>query len=286
MARDDYIKSGSIAAKIKKNVVKLVSPGVTLLEVAEFVDSEIARAGAVPAFPVNISIDDIAAHYTPTSDDKSVFSEGQVVKVDLGVAVNNCPADTALTVTLDEDRSLQDAAEAALEAALAKADRNATLQDIGAAIERAISSRGFNPVVNLTGHSMSEGTLHAGLSISNFAVSDTRTLGEGVFAIEPFATTGEGRVKNSEPSSIFRLISTRPSRLPRLRKLQGQIKEQFGTFPFASRWLNDTLGLRMLVREGVLHNYPILKEVSGAKVSQAEETILINGDVIVTTKAN
>jgi len=287
MAREDYIKAGEIASRVKTEVVKLVKPGTALLKIACFVDEFIEKEGAKPAFPVNISIDDVAAHYTPVKDDESVFEEGQIVKLDIGVAVNNCPADTAVTVTLGDDLALQKAAEAALDAALAVVGKNTTLHDIGAAIESAIKAQGFRPITNLTGHSMSEGTLHAGLSIPNYPANDNRSLGEGVFAIEPFATTGEGRVKNSEPSSIYRLVSTRQPRMPRLRKLQGEIAERFGTLPFAARWVEDDFGLRLLTREGVLHNYPLLKEVSGAKVSQAEETILIEGDeVVVTTKAN
>lgn len=284
MARDDYIKAGEIAQKVKAEVKKLVKPGESLLSVARFVDDMIEKKGAKPAFPVNISIDDIAAHYTPTADDESVFEEGQIVKLDVGVAVNNCPADTAITITLGNDIALQKAAELALENAIELVSSEATLNDIGTAIESTIVSKGFKPIVNLTGHSMAEGVLHAGISVPNYASKDMRTFGDGVYAIEPFATTGEGRVKNSEPSSIYRIISTKQMRLPRLRKLQNELFERFITFPFAARWVDDTFGLRMLVKEGVLHNYPMLKEVSGAKVSQAEHTLIIeDGKVTVTT---
>ncbi len=284
MTKEDYLEAGRIARELREKARALVEPGVKLLDVAQFADSFIQKEGAKAAFPINISINDVAAHDTPSKGDERVFEEGDVVKIDVGVAVNDCPADTAGTVTLSDDKSLQEAAEKALEAALEAAGPETTLHQLGAAIEEAISSRGFRPITNLTGHSMEEGSLHSGISIPNFPSHDERELGEGVFAIEPFATAGEGRVKSSEPSQIFRLVSPKPLRMKRMRRLQEKIGKRFGTFPFASRWVDDQMGLKFLVQKGVLHNYPVLREVAGAPVSQAEKTILIEGgEVTVTT---
>lgn len=58
--------------------------------------------------------------------------------------------------------------------------------------------------------------------------------------------------------------------------------------PFSRRWLSDPradIPLATLAREGILRRYPVLSDVPGSLVSQAEHTLVVTGDgCIVTTR--
>ena len=284
---DALVKVGKLAARLKRQIPDRVRPGIRFLEIAEWLESEAKKRGFGFAFPVNISVDSVAAHHTPLASGSSVFEKGQLVKIDFGFHSDGWPIDTAISVDLGNHKKMLDAARSALDAAIETIKQRGpetTLSQIGAAIESEIKSAGFLPITNLTGHKMDRWTLHAGLSIQNFDAGSNTKLGEGLFAIEPFATSGDGRVKNGPNSSIFRLLSSRPQRLPQLRNLLKEI-EHFRTFPFAARWLSAPQYLPMLVRQGALHNYPELVEVSGSPVSQFEDTVMITDkEVLVLTR--
>ena len=81
---EKYHAAGQIAAYARDEGVKKIKPGVSFLEVASFVESCIIDKGAFPAFPVNIAINDLAAHFTPKDDDTQSFKSGDIVKLDVG----------------------------------------------------------------------------------------------------------------------------------------------------------------------------------------------------------
>lgn len=274
------VKAGKIAGTLRREIVPRLAEGAKLLELAEFVEGRIKELGGLPAFPVNISINNIAAHYTPSTGDQSILKEGDLVKVDIGAHVDGYPADTAVSVSVGqsgENERLIEAAEAALEAAISASKPGCRLSSIGRAIQDEIEKRKFKPIVNLTGHSMARWLLHAGISIHNIETPGEGTLEPGmIVAIEPFSTTGSGHVEEGGPSQIFRLMNYRGVRLPQARELMEGAFESYKTLPFAGRWLpaNRRFLLPLLVNQGCLHNYPILKEKEG-KVAQAEHTLLV-----------
>ena len=75
-------KAGRIAANAREIGMSMVKEGVKLFDVAEEVEGYIKSHGCKLAFPCNISINEVAAHYTPSVNDKTVFEIGDVVKVD------------------------------------------------------------------------------------------------------------------------------------------------------------------------------------------------------------
>jgi len=158
-------------------------------------------------------------------------------------------------------------------------------KEIGAEIEAAIKKFGFKPIENLCGHSIEPFVLHAGIEIPNVPLGGY-TLQEGdVFAVEPFATTGEGRVReNGLVCEIYSLDEVKPVRLPASRKLVEIVAEEYKTLPFAKRWLAEIPGLQMalndLLRQGMLHSYPLLREREGSLVSQAETDVVVEKDSV------
>jgi methionyl aminopeptidase len=275
---EKYRKAGRILAEVLREAGPKVEVGVTLLEVADFVETLIRSRGAEPAFPCNISLDRNAAHYTPGLGDKSTIGEC-MVKLDVGVHVDGYVADAAVTVDLSGHPDLTEASQAALDAALDLAAPGISTAQIGAAIEEAIIGYGFKPVSNLTGHGLSRYEAHDEPTVPNRAVEKGVILKEGdVIAIEPFATNGSGRISEAPINEIYGFSTSRPVRLPQARMLMKEIVERYKTLPFARRWLKGErvdYALMQLLRSGAVHRYPVLWEVEGALVSQAEHTVVI-----------
>ncbi len=288
---EKYRKAGRILADVLREAEPKVEVGVPLLDIADFVEELIRSKGAQPAFPCNISLDRNAAHYTPGPVDKSTIGEC-MIKLDIGVHVDGYVADAAITVDLSGHPDLTEASQAALEAALDLVAPGTSTAQIGAAIEETIIGYGFKPVSNLTGHGLSRYEAHDEPTVPNRAVEKGVILKEGdVIAIEPFATNGSGRISEAPINEIYGFSASRPVRLPQARALMKEIVERYKTLPFARRWLKGEraeYALMQLLRSGVVHRYPVLWEVEGALVSQAEHTVVIleDGCEVITKTGN
>ncbi len=283
---EKYLEAGKIAKQVREEAVKLIKPGVKLLEVAEFVEGRIRELGGEPAFPCNISVNSDAAHFTPKANDERVFGEGDVVKLDIGVHVDGYIADTAVTVDLGDHEDLVKAAEEALRKAIEVVHAGVNTAEISNAIYETITEFGFKPIINLTGHGLDHYLAHAPPTIYNFRVEKGVELKEGtVIAIEPFVTNGVGKVAERGECEIYSLIAVKPVRMRQARQLMEEILKKYKTLPFAKRWVKASgVILAKLVREGVLRAYPVLTEISKGLVSQAEHTVIVeeNGARVIT----
>jgi methionyl aminopeptidase len=242
--------------------------------------------GAEPAFPVNASLNEIAAHYTAEPGDQTVVKEGDVLKIDIGVHVDGYIADTAVTVCYDpKHEQMVKAVETALAEAVRISKAGSKASDIGRAIENVITRMGYRPIQNLSGHSLQQYTIHAGRTIPNiWTVGGSFALQPNeAYAIEPFATTkdGMGVVHDGRVRNIFAITSRKPSKEREADELLEQIWNRYRTLPFALRWLTDLYEekkLRSLVdvllKKRNVHAYPILVEGRGRTVVQAEHTLI------------
>ncbi len=283
---EKYLEAGRILKKVREEAVKMVEPGVSLLETAEYIENLIRENGGEPAFPCNISRDSEAAHATPSPHDKTVFQQ-EMVKLDIGVHVDGYIADTAVTIDLGDNQGLVTAVEKALEAAIAVVRDGVDTGEIGRVIEEAIRREGYKPIVNLTGHGLSRYLQHAPPSIPNRGGMRGVKLKEGdVIAIEPFATNGSGRVYDAGNPEIYHLLKVKPVRLPAARRILEEI-EKYKTLPFARRWLpsNPDFALTQLTRAKIIEPYPVLKEAGGGLISQAEHTLIVNKSGCTVTTA-
>jgi len=275
---EKYRRAGRILAEVLAEAGPRVVVGASLLDVANFVEDAIRSRGAKPAFPCNISLDRNAAHYTPSPRDATRFAEN-MVKLDAGVHVDGYIADAAITVDLGGHESLVEASRAALEAALEIIKPGADTAQIGKVIEETIIGYGYKPVYNLTGHGLSRYQAHDEPAVPNRAMEKGTILKDGdVIAIEPFATNGSGRISEALINEIYGFSVSRPVRLPAARALLKEISESYKTLPFARRWLKGEraeYALMQLLRSEVVHRYPVLWEVEGALVSQAEHTVVV-----------
>jgi len=283
---ESYLRAGKIASEVREGARKKYHVGSTLLEICESVESQIRGMGAEPAFPVNTSLNDIAAHYTAEPNDSTTVKEGDVLKIDIGVQIDGYIADTAVTMCYDPKYdSLVKAAEAALAEAVRAARANTRAGDIGRVIEATITKFGFRPIQNLSGHSLQQYTVHAGKSIPNIGTrgSSFALLPNEAYAIEPFVTTkdGQGVVYEGKTRNIFGITSRKPVKDEEADKLLELIWSRYRTLPFAMRWLTDRYDekdvrrlMETLIKKKNIHSYPILVEGHGKVVVQAEHTLI------------
>jgi methionyl aminopeptidase len=287
---EDWRKAGQIAAQALEYGKGLIKPGASLLEVSDKIEEKIASLGGNMAFPVQISCDNVAAHYCADPDDKFVFDK-QVACLDVGVHVNGAMGDNACTVDLSgENGELVKASQDALAEATKILQIGVTLSEIGKAIEEAIKSHGFLPVRNLSGHGLGLYDIHCAPSIPNFDTADETQLKQGMtVAIEPFASTGDGKIYDTERANIFMLLQGKPVRSPITRQVLKMI-EGYKGLPFTTRWLvkkfplfKVNFALKELVANGSLKQFPPLPDKNGL-VSQAENSFLIGDKVELLTK--
>lgn len=279
-------KCGNIAKQAKEYSASIAKPGASMLQVAEKTEDFIREKGGLPAFPVNLSLNDSAAHHTPSADDKQVIPESGLLKVDVGVHLEGWITDTAITIDLDGSNSkITETAKLALDNALSEMKAGVSSRQIGKVIESTIKSKGFKPIENLCGHSLERWILHAGLEIPNIEMGG-HILQEGeIFAVEPFVSNGSGMVHEiAGEVEIYSVASNKQVRLSESRRLLSLVLEEYRLLPFAKRWLQEipslNLAINDLSRQGVLHGYPVLKETTGSIVAQAETTIVVEKDSV------
>ncbi|MEM5812553.1 MAG: type II methionyl aminopeptidase [Candidatus Aenigmatarchaeota archaeon] len=287
---DKYVKAGRICADIRKEIQEILKPGTKLIDIAETIEKKILQKGAKPAFPVNISLNEIAAHYTPSHNDQKAISKGDLVKIDIGVHVDGYIGDTAFTYC-SEPNPLVKCSEECLKAAIEIIKPGITISEISSRIEETAKSHSLGVIVNLTGHMLDRYVFHGSPSIPNISNNSKHKLKEGdVIALEPFITTANGYVKESGTAEIYRYLMDKPVRLPEARKILEMAKQEYDELPFAKRWLYKhfspikvSLAIRQLEEVGAIESYPVLRESEGRPVAQSEHTIIVMDKAIVTT---
>ena len=277
-------KAGKTAAAARALGMDMVREGVKLYDVAQEVECYIRSRGCGLAFPCNISINEVAAHYTPCIDDKKVFSKGDVVKIDCGAETDGYVGDTAGTVEVGTKkyRSLIEASKRARDTVAEFVGAGIPICEIGGLVERCMTQDGFLPLKNLCGHQIKPYNLHTGVSIPNYNDGNTDRLMPGMMvAIEPFATNGGGAVTDGQPGNIVRILRERKLKDPKAQEFLEYVKGEFKTFPFCARscdFPDAEKHVRDLIRHGVLSSYAQMIEVRGGMVSQHEHTFYITGE--------
>ena len=294
-ALEKFEESGKILAAVREYVRTLSVREKRVIEVCELVEGKIRELGGGPAFPCNVGINDVAAHYTSPWEDASLIPAGSIVKVDFGVEVDGFITDTAITLSLNPAYdSMIVAAETALKEALAAVAPGRKLSDVGGVVEHCIQRYGFRPIRNLTGHKIDRYTIHAGKSVPNVAGVESGRFEVGeIYAIEPFVTLkdAEGAVKDSPMSYIYRFVKAKGAKSKEANLLAEHIRETYKTLPFASRWVHGGwkdgdagVAFDELEKNRCVVGYPVLVEASGKVVAQAEHTIVVteNGCRVLT----
>jgi methionyl aminopeptidase len=294
-ALQKHKRAGRIASEVREEMRKSVREGMPIIDICEKAESIIREKGGKPAFPCNVSVNEIAAHYTSPPKDRRTIPEDSLVKIDIGVHVDGYIADTATTACFNpEYDDLVNTAEKALKKAVESLRPGLFTAKFGSLIEGTVKARGFKVVSNLTGHKIGRYIIHAGKSLPNvFQISASRVkLGE-VYGVEPFVTLADaaGKVENGPEAHIFRFLKRKALKNPYSKRLLSYIQKNFRSLPFTERWLQDLIpsnhyesAFSELLSSKSLMAYPVFLEASGKPVAQAEHTVLIveDGCVVLT----
>ncbi|MEM4396839.1 MAG: type II methionyl aminopeptidase [Candidatus Woesearchaeota archaeon] len=287
--KDDWINAGRITKEMLKKAEKIVQNGSYLIDVIEKLEKEFQ-----PAFPINVSMNEVAAHDTAEINDKRII-EG-VVKVDIGGLFNGAIGDSAITLDLtDKYEHLLEANKEALENAIEfikKQKEEVKVSEISKTIHDTAKKHKLGVILNLSGHSLEKNVIHSEPSIPNhYNTSSVKINKPKVFAIEPFFTLEDSAVIESGNAKIYQLISMKPLRDSKARKLLDYIHNKFSTRPFCTRWLTRefkeeeiTSGIRRLLLNSNLYAFKPLKNKNNDIVSQFEHTIIFDEETIVTTE--
>ena len=285
MQINDYINAGKIASEVRENARKKYHVGATLFEICESIEKEIEQKGGKCAFPVNTSLNEIAAHYTAEPNDNKVVKDTDLLKIDLGVQINGYIADTAVTVCYDPKYDyLVQAAESALREAISIIRVGTKSSDVGKIIEITVKQMGGTPIANLSGHSLEQYTIHAGKSVPNiWSIGSFLFQSTEAYACEPFVTTPEGLgfVREGKVRNIFSLATRKKTKDNAANKLLDFIWQKFNMLPFALRWVMPEYDektarklLDTLIQNKTVRSYPILVEANNQRVAQAEHTFI------------
>lgn len=286
---EKHKKAANVANNVFKKVNDLLKVGVTVKDLVNSLETVIKKEASF-AFPINVSINEVAAHDTAKEDDDRVLKEGDVVKIDVGVHIDGYIADMAKTFIVENDikgfKDMIKANETALKEVLKNVRIGMEIREVGEIVENIANNYGYAVVANLTGHGIGRYDIHSDFSIPNVQNNESRILQKGdVIAIEPFFAEGEGKayIKDKNSIEIYSLVNRLKSPRSRFaRILLQEIKKKYSNgLPFAARWLTSLKGFAKkkaiddLMRENILHGYPVLVERSKRVVSQAEATVIV-----------
>ncbi len=285
---ENWRRAGAAARDALAVARPMVKPGTKVIDIVEAVENYIRANASGPSFPCNVSINNIAAHYTSPLNDETVIPETGVVSVDCGAHVEGCISDTASAVALSpEHESLVKASVEATKVAVELMRPGAKLNSIGALIEDTIKSAGFMPIKQLSGHQLSEYELHGEKQVPCVSGKSEVLVEEGeVYAVETFASTGSGNVADLPNPMIYQLLPIMvPVRFQGTKEFLSIARKEFKGFPFAERWMAQRMKhatLKMAIRElrlsGALYAHHILAEEKGVLVTQSEHTLIVTHD--------
>ena len=283
---EKWRKAGKLARDALNYGKALIQKNAPMLDVTNKIEQFVIDNKGKLAFPTNLAVNNVGAHWTPSSRSKEIFENGDLVKLDVGVHIDGYIGDNALTVEIGTSKHTKmiEASREALNAAIEVAAPGINTGMIGYAVQDVIEGYGYRPIANLTGHGIKRYNLHSGVSIPSVRERGGAVLKSGdVIAIEPFATDGAGRVGGKRNSNIYHLRQVRKIRDEKATELMKEIQNRYHGLPFAERWLHSiqddaTKNLQKLLRSGVASYYPILDELGKGMVAQSEHTVMINND--------
>ena len=312
-------KAGEIHRKVKEYIIPLIKSGMKIIDlvylIEEKIKQEVKLLNLPPqlndgiAFPTGISINNVAAHYTPIYKDETIIRDSDVVKIDYGVHLNGHIIDSAFTINLNNKYSkLLEASKVSVDSIIKEIGVGSRFNELSAISKEIVESYEIvenNKLIplkvidNLAGHNILPWTIHGGkllYGIPNPESEDLRVCEGDKMAIEIFVSNGNGTTmldSNIRNYTHYMLKSNDYIPLFQNKKtneLSKIIKSNFKTLPFCPRFIdninqkhvNYNYNLQELFRNGILNSYPPLLETEpNSVVAQFEKTVLIDNSKII-----
>lgn len=285
----NYKKSGTIHKIIQKNVRDKFDKFYNTLEIVEFIEDQIKTyskydenkpLNAGIAFPVGISINDVAAHDTPSNNHK-LINKDDLLKIDYGIHINGCISDGAFSICpsgkYDE---LIKISEGATNIGIKNSGPDCILGEIGGYIQEYIESKEITidhkiyqikSIYDLSGHNMAPYIIHLNKAVPNIRIPYYERMKEDeVFAIETFPTTGSGDIYNCSECNHFMIEQKNVHNINEETKKIYDIRK---TLAFCPRWFN-------VPQDKYISKFPILKTTDGGRVAQYEKTIYVKSNKV------
>jgi methionyl aminopeptidase len=284
----NFREAGKITAKARSFGAKKIKVGKMMVDVCNEIDQFILDQGADLAFPAQISVNEVAAHYGAGYEDPFEFAEDHLAKLDLGAMIEGAVGDSAVSVDLSKDnryKTLIGASQEALANGIKQVRAGVCVSEIGKAIENTATQHGLVPIRNLSGHGIGINDLHGYPSVPNYDTKTGPKLEAGMtIAIEPFVTNGAGLVVERGESELFMIDGKKPVRSPFTREFLRHA-ERFKGFPFARRYIDREIGrpkvnfaLKELYQKHMLEKFPPLVDKNNGVVAQSEHSVLVTED--------
>lgn len=300
----DIREAAEIHRQVRQDFQKWVKPGMSMIDIVNRIESGtkalVGKDGLKRGwgFPTGVSLNHVAAHYTPNYGDKTVLQYDDVMKVDFGIQINGHIVDCAFTHTFNPKYdTLKQAVREATNTGVRESGIDVRLCDIGAAIQEVMESYELEldgktfpikSIRNLNGHNIGSYQIHGGKSVPIVKGGDQTKMEEGeFFAIETFGSTGRGVVQEDLETSHYMMnyesSQAKAARLSskKARDLLRHIETNFGTLAWCRRWLEDSgekqylLALKALVDQDIVRAHPPLCDIKGSYTAQYEHTIFL-----------
>lgn len=315
----DAVKGAVVHKNVGKYVRSIVKPNISLKSISSLIEEKIREEvnydsknplNAGIAFPVGLSLNNCAAHYTPNYyEDDIILKSSDILKIDYGVHVKGTIIDSAFTMHFDNkyDQFI-DISKKLTNYAVSLCGPDAVLGDIGKDIEEYISSKEIEidgkiyqlrTMSDLSGHAISKYEIHAGKAVPNIGINYLlRMKANEYYAVEPFITTGEGKTILKDSNSHFMMNKNYKMYDKKIEDhdekfVYNLIDNNYSTLPFCQKWLyehNNTYNydniLKKLEKKKILQSYPPIYDIDGSIISQFEHTIFIKENGIINLTSN
>ena len=194
-----------IVAEVLQDLVRVVRPGLTTLELDALAERSIHTRGGVPAFKgyrgfpntLCVALNEQVVHGIPS---KRRLRAGDIIGLDLGAKWEGYYGDAAVTVPVGQIPSntecLLTTAREALYMGIKEVSPGKHLSDISHAIQRYAERRGYSVVRAFVGHGIGT-ALHEEPQVPNFGPPGRgpRLKAGMVLAIEPMVNIGDADVE-------------------------------------------------------------------------------------------
>ena len=200
-------ESGRLLAQVFHALDKIVDVGVSTMEINDFVENYIVHElQARPAskgqygyqYVLNSSINEVVCHGIPSPTKK--LRSGDIVNIDITLEKNGFIADSSKMYSIGDitpiAQRLIDNTYQAMWKGIRSVKPNATLGDIGYAIQQHAEKQGFSVVRDYCGHGIGR-EMHEEPQVLHYGRPNTGLkLQEGmVFTIEPMINQGSYKTK-------------------------------------------------------------------------------------------
>ncbi|WP_062199473.1 type I methionyl aminopeptidase [Massilibacterium senegalense] len=198
-------EAGKLLAECHKQIAKIIKPGITTLQIDQFVEKFLAEHNATPEqkgyhgfpFATCASVNEVVCHGFPSD---TPLKTGDIVTIDMVVKLNGYLADSAWSYAVgelsEEAQKLMDVTKKALYLGIEQAVVGNRIGDIGHAIQTYAEGEGFSVVRQFIGHGIGA-NMHEDPEVPHFGKPGKGLrLKEGmVITIEPMINTGTFAVR-------------------------------------------------------------------------------------------